>query len=102
MLSATWTGDLAELGRDGALGGAHALEAVEDLVVLGAARGEDGDDVLDSAAADVGDVGLDVRAGGAGPGGPADALLEAGGQPWQVEVAEHRCVLEVVALVPDP
>ena len=91
----------AELGRDGALGGADALEAVEDLVVLGAAGGEHGDDVLDPAAADVRDVGLHVRAGGAGAGGTADPLLEARGQPGQVEVAEHRCVLEVVALLPD-
>jgi hypothetical protein len=33
-------------------------EGVEDQVVLGAARGEHADDVLDAAAADVGDVGL--------------------------------------------
>ena len=91
----------AELGGDGALGGADALEAVEDLVVLGAARGEHRDDVLDPAATDVRDVGLHVRAGGAGPGGPADPLLQAGRQPRQVEVAEHRRVLEVVALLAD-
>jgi hypothetical protein len=89
-------GDLAELRGHGALGGMDALEAVEDLVVLGAAGGEHGDDMLDAAAADVGDVGLDVRSGGAGPGGAADALLQAARQPWQVEVAEDRRALEVV------
>ena len=45
------------------------------LVVLGAARGEDRDDVLDARAADVGDVGLHPAARGAGSGGAADALL---------------------------
>jgi hypothetical protein len=52
-----------------------AFEAVEDLVVLGAAGGEHGDDVLDPAAADVGDVGLHVRASRPGSGRAADALL---------------------------
>lgn len=32
-------GDLPELGRDGALGGVHSLEAVEELVLLGATGG---------------------------------------------------------------
>ena len=68
MISPSWVATVLSVGVD-------ALEAVEDLVVLGAARGEHGDDVLDPAAADVGDVGLHVRAGRAGPGRPADALL---------------------------
>ena len=47
-----------------------AFEAVEGLVVLGAAGGEHRDDVLDPAAPDVGDVGLHVRANDAfGRGG---------------------------------
>ena len=49
------------------------------LVVFGAAGGEHRDDVLDPPAADVRDIGLHVRAGGAGPGRPPDALLEAAG-----------------------
>src|SRR5438270_375383 len=64
-------GDLAELGRDGALGGFDAFEAVEDLVVLGAAGGKHRDDVLDPAPADVRDVGLDVVAVRARSGGTA-------------------------------
>ena len=92
----------AELGGDGRVGGGDAFEGVEDLVVLAAARREHGDDVLDAGVADVGDVGLHPAARGAGAGGAADALLEAGRQPRQVEVDEHGGVLEVVALVADP
>jgi hypothetical protein len=52
-----------------------ALEAVEDLVVLGAARGEHGDNVLDPAAPDVRDICLHVRPRRARPCRAADALL---------------------------
>src|SRR5450755_1078582 len=70
-------------------------------MVLGAAGGEYGDDVLDPAAADVRDIGLHVRAHGARPGRAVDALLKPGRQPRQVEVAEHRRVLQVMPFVPD-
>src|SRR3954451_8995042 len=72
-------GDGTELGGDRRLGGVDAFEGVEDLVVLAAARGEHGDDVLDAGALDVGDVGLHRAAGGAGARGASDALLEAAG-----------------------
>src|SRR4051794_19853787 len=68
-------GDGAELGGDRRLGRGAAFEGVEDLVVLAAARGEHGDDVLDAGALDVGDVGLDRRTRRAGAGGASDALL---------------------------
>src|SRR3954447_8669068 len=74
-------GDRAELGGDRRLAGPDALERVEDQVVLGAARGEDADDVLEAAAADVGDVGLHVARPRAGPRGAPDALLKAGLHP---------------------
>ena len=41
-------GDLPELGGDGALGCVDALEAVEDLVMLSAARGAEHHQILDS------------------------------------------------------
>src|SRR5919108_843127 len=94
-------GDRAELGGDRRLAGLDALERVEDQVVLCAARGEHADDVLEAAAADVGDVGLHVAGPRAGPGSAPDALLEAGLDPRQVEMHDHRAVLQVVALARD-
>src|SRR3954449_4054728 len=94
-------GDRAELRGDRRLAGPDALEGVEDQVVLGAARGEDADDVLDPAAADVGDVGVDVAGARPGSGGASDALLEAGLHPREVRVDDRRGVLEVVALAGD-
>src|SRR3954453_3437163 len=95
------TGDGAELGGDRGLAGLDALEGVEDQVVLGAARGEHADDVLDPGAAAVGDVGVDVAAPRAGSGGASDALLEARLDPGEVNVDDRRRVLEVVALPGD-
>jgi hypothetical protein len=81
LCSAIWL-VIAELGGDGGVGGLDALEGVQDLVVLAAARGPHGDDVLDAGAPDVGDVGLHPAACGAGPCRASDALLEPhGGQP---------------------
>src|SRR4051794_26195382 len=91
-------GDRAELGGDRRFAGLDAFEGVEGQVVLGPARGEHADDVLEAAAAGVGDVGLHVAAARAGPGGAPDALLEAGLDPREVEVDEAAGVLEVVAL----
>src|SRR3954447_7826942 len=82
-------GDGAELGGDRRLAGLDTLERVEDQVVLGAARGEHADDVLEPAAADVGDVGLHVARARPGAGSAPDALLEAGLHPRQVDVADH-------------
>ena len=62
---------------------------------------EHADDVLEPAAADVGDVGLHVAGPRAGAGGAPDALLEAGLHPRQVQVDDHRGVLEVVPLARD-
>src|SRR3954453_13857473 len=83
-------GDGAELVGDRGLAGLDAFEGVEDQVVLGASRGEDADDVFEPAAADVRDVGLHVAGARAGAGGAPDALLEAGLDPRQVEVHDHR------------
>src|SRR3954451_3935968 len=94
-------GDRAELGGDRRLAGLDALERVEDQVVLGTAWGEEADDVLQAAAADVGDVGLHAARPRAGSGGTPDALLKAGLHPGQVEVHDDRGVLEVVALAGD-
>src|SRR3954454_4656661 len=47
-------GDGAELGGDRGLAGLDAFEGVEDQVVLGAARGEHADHMLEPSAADVG------------------------------------------------
>src|SRR3954469_23362164 len=80
------SGDRAELGGDRRLAGLNALEGVEDQVMLGAPGGEDADDVLDPAAADVGDVGVDVARARAGSRGSSDALLEARLHPGQVRV----------------
>src|SRR3954451_6057767 len=68
-------GDRTELSGDRRLAGADALEGVEDQVMLGAARGQHADDVLDPPAPDVGDVGVDV----AGP--RAEVVALAGGRP---------------------
>src|SRR3954453_17195566 len=94
-------GDRAELGGDRRLAGLDTLERVEDQGVLGAARGEDADDGLGAAAADVGDVGLHVAGPRARPRGAPDALLEAGLHPGQIEMDDDRGVLEVVALAGD-
>src|SRR4051794_2261562 len=94
-------GDRAELGGDRRLGRGDALEGVEDQVVLGAARSEHADDVLEAAAADVGDVGLHVAGPRARSRGAPDALLESCMHPGQVEVDDDRGVLEVVALAGD-
>src|SRR5215213_4179131 len=94
-------GDRAELGGDRRLARLHALERVEDQVVLGAARGEDAHDVLEAAAADVRDEGLHVAGPRAGAGGAPDALFEAGLHPRQVEVDDYRAVLQVVPLPRD-
>ena len=59
-------------------------------MVLGAALGEHRHNVLDPAAADVGDVGLDVCACGTGARRAADALLDPRRQPRQIEVGEVR------------
>src|SRR3954451_20116818 len=94
-------GDRTELSGDRRLAGADALEGVEDQVMLGAARGQHADDVLDPPAPDVGDVGVDVASPRAGSGGASDALLEARLHPGQVSVDDRRRVLEVVALAGD-
>ena len=70
--------------------------------MLAAARGENGDDVFDAGALDVGDVGLHRATRGAGAGGAPDALLEPARQPRKVEVDEDGGGLEVVAFVADP
>ena len=60
LLLGDLAGDLAQLGGDRRLARRDPFEAVEDLVMLTAARRQHRDDVLHRSAADVGDICLDA------------------------------------------